>query len=339
MIIVSSVNLVSAEEYPEITDDIEFRYKWYKEVIVGDYYPKKDITTEDTIDEQNIQYGKYSDWKEEYCALSSNDYLIEKKTVVLYEKVYNGRYIMLENYYGNLDRDIKIYQNNKQIKFNIISTDEKQIKIDLNNHYMCQNLMFFIVSNTNYTISIYRDSDFRQEIISKEIQDEGILIPDKTWITEKTVFFKQNVEKEYQISDLMKELSRTNICRYREKYVYKYEIKKEYYDNNYHLYIDGYIKDAEDYKVFYKGNPTTNTIEIIQEKIVTIPQIEYIYIENEKDIQEIDSSQETKCLTKIKTEIIEKEIFKTPKKIYIIIISLVIIVIFLMVKLYKKYVE
>ena len=124
-------------------------------------------------------------------------------------------------------------------------------------------------------------------------------------------------------------------------------MKKEYYDDNYYknLNIDGYIKDEKDYKIFYKGKPLTitNTIEVIKEKIVKEPQIEYVYIEKEannieKNTEKKDPSKEMECLpeTKIEKQIIEKEILKIPKKIYFIISILTIIILLLIIKLFKK---
>ena len=48
LVIILSINTVNAEEIDEfeelkdITNNVEIRYKWYKEKITGDYYPLKD---------------------------------------------------------------------------------------------------------------------------------------------------------------------------------------------------------------------------------------------------------------------------------------------------------
>lgn len=347
MIIIIPFNLVKAEEYPEITNDIEIRYKWYKEVITGDYYPQKDIQEGDLIDSKNITYGKSSAWKEEYCDLSPDSYMLQKKVTINYRRVNNVRYVILENYSfnGEINKNIQIYQDNKLINYDVISNGANKLKIDLKKLYMCQTLVFFIHSNSKYKITLYADVNLTKEVVAKEIQDEKILIPDKTWITPKTVFTTEITSKEYVSSDLFLETSRTYKCSYKEKYIYKYEIQREYYDDNYHLNVDGYIKDAEDYKIYYKETPITNIIEITKEKIVKQPQIEYIYIPSENNIQETDSSKIKECPTQIKTQIktkietVEKETFKVPKIIYLIIIILILIIIFLSTKLYKKYVE
>lgn len=344
MIIVALFNYgyVKADEYPEITDDIEIRYKWYKEIVSseGEYYPLKDVTEEDKIDKNNIKYGPLRGiYTEENCSLPSEYYLIVPKYVGRYKKVYNASYVLIENV--NYDNNIKIYYENKLVNFNIISTEENKIKIDLKKEYLCDKLLFFVDNATNYKITLYRDSSFQKEIISKNIENEKISVPDKTWTDENTVFYTDVITQKLVESDLTKLISAKIHCSYQEIYVYKYEVTREYYDDNYHVNVEGYIKDVNDYKFFYKGEPIVNTVEIEKEKIIKEPQIEYIYIEKEND-----SSQETECLpetiteikTQVKKEIVEKEIFKIPIKIYIIIIMLILIIIFLSIKIFKKYV-
>ena len=333
--------IVSASEYSDITDDIEIRYKWYKEIITGgDYYPYKEITKNDQIDKNNIKYGPYSLWSEEYCELSEEFYNIDKKTLIIYHKLNDVRYVRIDNIQYN--NNVKIYGKNKLIDFKIISNEQNILKIDLKINYMCDDLLFYIEDCHNYQISLYSNNGFTDYIISKTVENEIITSPDKSWITDKTKFINYVVGIEYQNDELITQTDKHEVCRYREKYVYKYNIEKEYYDDNYHLNVDNYIKDKNDYKFFYKIEPIVNTIEIIQEKKVKEKEIEYVYIEVENDIKENDSSNENNCKkeiqTEIKTEIVEKEIFKIPKKIYIIIVLLIVVIIYLIVKVYKKYV-
>ena len=340
------INPVKANEYQDITEDIEIRYKWYKEVVEGDYYPIKEKQPDYLIDYTKLKYGNYSIWKNSYCDFSNENYLKESKTIRDYKKVRDTRYIKLENF--SFKNNIKIYQNNKLLDYKIISDDGSTVKIDLKKNYRSETIILNIENAQNYKITFYVDENFTKLVISKDVVNETLLIPDKTWITENTNYDRIFVEGIYDDNDLIWKMNEYDLCRVSEIYVYKYQIKKEYYDDNYHKNVDGYIKDENDYKVFYKGEPITNTIEIIQEKIVKEPQIEYIYIEKEnekndssKEIQEnleIDKPTKKDCLPEIQTEIIEKEILKIPKKIYIIISVLLLIIILLITKLYKKYV-
>ena len=325
LIISISINLVNAEEisktYPDVTDDIEIRYKWYKENISqkGDYYPLKDVTDTDKVDINNIKYIGGNVFKPQYCELPSEYYLKEEKYVRKYKKTYNAAYVLIEDV--NINDIVKIYKGNKEIKFNIISNENNQLKINLNNEYLCNELLFYVDTEDKYRISIYNDITFKRLIVSKEIENEKISIPDKTWITEETEFSEYITSQKYEKSDFTKLISEELSCSKKEKYVYKYDVTREYYDDNYHLNVDDYIKDENNYRLFYKGEPITitNRIEVTKEKIVKVPQIikepqiEYIYIEKENNepinnpSQEKDCSQETVKETKpeIKTKVIE----------------------------------
>ena len=337
--------MVHANEYPEITEDIEIRYKWYKEISTGDYFPSKDINNEDLIDKNNIRYGNYSEWKSSYCNLSAEYYEISTRKRYKYNKVENVRYIHIENF--EYKDNIKIYYENKILEYKIISQDNKEIKIELDHLYLPETLLFYIQNATNYKITLYRTILFDKEVLSKEIVNENILIPDKTWINNNSSFVETITGESYKDSDLTKKISSYDECRYREKYVYKYELERQYYDDNYYTNLEGYIKDISDYKFYYKGEPIINTIEIVQDKIIKEQQIEYVYVENKDKIEnnekkENDSSidktiiAESDCQPIVKKEIKIKEIVKIPKIIYIIVLILLVFIGLLIIKVLKK---
>lgn len=351
MIFISSIDFVYAKEYPEITNDIEIRYRWYKERVssAGKYVPKKELASTDIVNKNHYKTGSYSEWKEEYCNLSTENYEISRNKYITYKKIDNVKYIQIENI--TYDNNIKIFNNNQLINFEILSNEENKIKIKLDNFYLVENLMFYVDTSTNYKISIYSSVMFVETLLKKETTGEKFAIPDKSWIQENTRFNEIRTTDVYPNSVFTAKIKEENICRYRDILLYKYDIEREYYDNNYYLNLDGYIKDINDYKIFYKGEPITNTVEIITEKIIEVPkiikepQIKYVYVQEEKN-DEKDPSIKEECLpeiiketkTEIKQEIVEKEVEKIPKKIYIIIISLIIIILILFIKLYKKYV-
>lgn len=341
--IISSVSFVKADEYTEITENVEIRYKWYKEVIEGDYYPLKEELSGYLVDYNNYKYGDYSLWNKENCNLSDDYFSKEYRTFRTYQRIAKIRTVEFKNFIFN--DNVKIYFKDNLINYDVISNENNNLKIQLSYDYMCDDLTFYIEDAQNYTIYLYPNKRFENAVLSKTIKNEKFFMPDKTWITENTKYIKYDGNYYYEITDLTTQIDEYEVCRYREKYVYKYQVKKEYYDDNYYLNVDGYIKDTSDYKIFYKGEPITNTIEITKEKIVKEPQIEYIYVPSENEIQKNDSSKEkdktikTNCTPKIKTEIIEKEIFQIPKKIYIIIALLLLVILFLIIKLSKKYVD
>lgn len=353
LLIILSCSFVFAEEteekYIDVTKDSEIRYKWYKKTINenGDYYPMKDITEEDKVDQNNIKYVPNYIYSKKNCSLPSEYYLINKKYVKEY-KTYRATYIIIENI-SSID-DVKIYYNNEIIDFKIIDTDANKIKINLKKEYFCDKLKFKINTDKQYKITLYIDKLFEQKALEKEVDEITDLIPDKTWITKESEHIIYNTENTLKESDLTILLSKYETCNYNEKYIYAYKSNKEYYDDNYYtnLNIDGYVKDEKEYKIFYKGEPLTitNTIEVVKEKIVKVPQIEYVYIEkenndNKNNIEKNDPSEEFKCLpeTKIKTQFIEKIVSKIPKRIYFLILILIIVILFLLIKLYKKHVD
>lgn len=345
LIIITSIEIVKANEYPEITNDIEIRYKWYKETKEGDYYSIKENLPGYITDYNNYKYGDYSIWSKENCNLPDEFYLKEYKTFRIYDRIAKIKSIELNNFTYN--NNIKIYFKDKIIGYKVIFNENNVVRINLNSEYMCDNLIFYIEDAQNYTINLYVNNNFGIPILSKKITNEKFLIPNKTWITKDTQYTQYDGNVYYETTDLTRLIKEYQVCRYREKYYYRYQIKKEYYDDNYHVNVAGYIKDTSDYKLFYTKEPITNTIEITKEKIIKQPQIEYIYITNEKEMQKNDSSNENneiskknetidkKCLPKVETQIIEKEIFKTPKKLYIIIAVLLVIIVILI----KKYIK
>lgn len=341
MIMIVPLNLVKADTKKDITSDVEIRYKWYKEVKVGKYYPIKEKLDGYLTDDTKIQYGNSSDWSEDNCNLSSNHYFLQYKYRNTYRKVDNVRFVKLDNFTYN--NNIKIYQNNKPLEFTIKMEDSSVI-IDMKKDYMAETLTFYIKDASNYTITLYRNVHLVDVVLSKEIvSDDEVLIPDETWITKDTYYLTYYTYEDLKESGLTKRTKRSPVCSYQEIYIYRYKIEREYYDDDYHLDVPGYIKDVNDYQIYYDEKVITNVVEITNEKIIKEPKIEYIYIPREN--QKSDSSKITECIPKIKTEIktevktVEKEKEVIPKKVYILITILIFIVILLVVKLIKKNVE
>jgi hypothetical protein len=205
--------------------------------------------------------------------------------------------------------------------------------------------MFYVDSNSEYTIMLYEDLEFENQIISKTITDTKISIPDETWINENSRFYTYITSQYYKENALAKLISEKINCAYKEIYVYAYETKREYYDENYYTSIEGYIKDENDYKIFYTENQEIKIVEIINEKVVEVPRIEYIYLENiqqstdSSDIKTCTPNTITETIIETKTETIEKESFKIPIQVYIVLIILFIIIVILLINRHTKNVE
>lgn len=334
-------NDVKAEEqiYKDITEDVEVRYKWYKEIISeeGEYYPLRKITPNDKYDKNNIKYVSSSRVNEAFCSYSEEFYKLEKKEYRIYKKLYDAEYVVIENIAPQTN--IQIYYKNIMLNYKIVSQDDNKLVLYLNMPRLCDRLLFYVDNSNNYKISLYKDSELQQIIISKEFENQKISIPDYTWTINESSYYETSISlAQYEESSLTTLIQEKTMCGYSEKYVYKYNVEKEYYDD-YHTYVEGYIKDIDDYRYYYKDEPIiiNNTIEVIKEKIKEVPKIEYVYLEKEVTKEENHNGCLKEIQTKIETKIIEKEISKIPGKIYILIsILFMIIIIFVIKEIVKK---
>lgn len=343
------------EELKDITSNVEIRYKWYKEKITGDYYPLKDEQIGYIVDMNKIKPGSVGTWSSYNCGLPQNHYFLEYDFQMTYECVKDIRFVEIKGI--TYDNNIKIYYQNEPIDYQIVTNKENLIVINLIIKYRPDTLIFYIDTDKEYQITLYTDQYLTTPILTKKISSNVPIIPDETWKTSTTSYEKHYTTDEYKETTLTKRKKKSQICRATEIVAYKYKVEREYYDDNYHTYVEGYIKDETDYKLFYKEEPIINTIEITKEitkeKIVKQPQIQYIYLPSKNEIQKIDSSkniennniEKKECTPQIKTEIktefvpVEKYLFKIPKKVYIIITILILVIVLLLIKLYKKYVD
>lgn len=334
-------NPVKAEEqkYKDVTEDIEIRYKWYKEIIDdnGKYYPLRKITSEDKYDKNNYKFVRSVSVNTETCSYPNEFYLIEKIDYNKYKKTYDAKTVIIENI--EPQTEIKIHYENRILNYKIISHENNTMIIDLNGEKLCDRLMFYINTDNKYKISLYKDKEHEEIIIAKEFENQKISIPNIAWVLPETQFeYTAYTEILYNTSSLTEIIGSKVMCASYEKHVYKYNVKKEYYDNNYHTYVEGYIKDENDYRMYYKGEPLVinNTIEIIKEKIKEVPKIEYIYLEKEVNNIELPKECKKEIQTKIETKIIEKKIKEIPKKIYLIVAVLILIITILLIKDFVK---
>ena len=339
IISIISINKVNANELKsiDITNDIEIKYKWYKENISeeGTYYPLRKIKNEDIYDKNNYKFVKLTSISEEACSYSNEFYLISPKKFKKYRKTHDAKIVVIENI--EPETNVEIHYENRVLNFDIISHENKVMVINLKSEFLCDRLMFYIDTNNKYKISLYRDAKLEQIILAKELENQKISIPDSTWKLAETIMHKTGyTEREYVTSTLTEIIGQITMCEVSEKYVYKYNYTKEYYDDEYHTYVEGYIKDEQDYRIYYNQEPIviTNVIEIPKETIVEVPKIEYIYIEKELEIEEKEPTQECpkEIHTNIETQIIERKIKIIPTKVYIVITILFLIIISLIIK-------
>ena len=315
-------------------------YKWYKEEkIEGLFYPKEEKLIGYLEDENNIQYGEYSEWNNNYCYYSKDYYILEEKNITTYDELLETKYIILRSLYniGTSDdfKIIKIYYDNTELDYTINEYSAYTIELELDKEYDTGKLEFYIDTNDiRYFILLYNDSELKKLVISYSVvprHDGKKLIWNEDWISEVSSYKEKETEETIEESKTIKNIRTEKKCRVREINTYRYKINKIYYDNEYHLYIDGYIPDITDSIIYYYNNE----IEQENKSKETNNFILQNEIKNQKEV--IKNTSFSQSISKIITKDIIKK--KTSKKTYILIIILIIIIIFETVKIIRKKVD
>jgi len=353
LIFTLGIGNVYAKELNNITNQSQIKYKWYKEEFVdGMYYPKKDKLNGYVEDITNIKYSDYSVWNKEYCNYSLENYILDKKTKYIYQIVSGTKYIKLENISHKDINEIQIFYRKNLLNYEIIENTEEIIKIELNNFYETNDLWFYIDTDKEYDIVLSGYKDYSTTNLSKHIKQEKFLLPDKTWLTEKTMYATHYTEIPLITTDFIKLKNSETICRVKEIETYRYKINKIYFDDNYYTFIENYLPDKNDYIIEYNGQIPKETITIT--KTETIKEKEYIYLENSeiqqneqlniiKQETEIKNNEQSESKPIIETKYVEKEVLKeikkVPKTIYVVILFLLLIIITETIVIIKKKVE
>ena len=340
-------NNVYAQNNEITKEDINIKYKWYKEEVVdslfyrkGDYlegYLEKDTYTKD---------GNYSKWNTSFCSYSKKNYIIESRIVHTYTLLEATRYIKFINLYKeDIDR-IHIYSERNIVNFNLKEETQDGIIIELEESKTTSILWFYIDLEKDYSMELSYFSDFSSITLSKNISNTKLLLPDSTWINSKTHFLTIITTNTITTNDFIKETSRKTECRVKSIETYRYKVEKKYYDDNYYEYLEGYIPDISDYIVEYKGELPTNKIEIEKKVENVIKEKEYIYLHNteyiniENQIQEKIKSKSYKTSSS-ELKIINKD-SSNKTNIYILLILLILIIslsIINIINIFKKNVD
>ena len=331
---------VSANE----TNDIEIKYKWYKEEIEESFYhPKSEKLSGYLEDEKNIQYGEYSEWNLKYCDYSKENYLIEEKNITTYERIAKTKYIKIEflkvngKYCENCVKNLQIYHGKKQITHKIIEQTDEYMYLELPEEYDPSEIWFYFNIEHKFKVILLKSLNLDEVTLTYTTAARKIFIPDKNWIYFKAIYTKEVTEELFEPDDFVRNVKVERKCRVREINTYRYKLNKRYYDDNYHSFIENYIPDINDYVAKYPSNLPSNTIEITKIIEDTKYQKEYVYIDEPKE----EIKPEIKELEKIiyKTKYIDKIINKIPTKIYLLITILILLIIVLIIKLFKKRVD
>ena len=341
---------VKAEESINISSNSTIKYKWYIEEKVDERYSAKGYSSDEYYEDvDKVKYGESSPCSENYCRFSNVTYDVSKRVETIYYHVADTKYIKITNFTPN--DSIRIFTNAKEIEYKVERSKTNEIIIDLLNSYRVETLLFYI--NMNQPGSMYLSSDETfdnsMSLYHHINENEIILIPDKTWIYEKTKYYKTPLKDNEKVNDFMTFEGFKTVCSVRNIYTYRYKINKKYYDDDYHEYVEGYIPDLNDYYIEYHGEFPTKLVNITNTIKEIVPIKEYIYVSpnnenknnenNENNHKDIQISQDKIVETKyIENEVIKK-VDVIPQKIYIVIIILALLSIIEFIILIKKKVE
>lgn len=344
--IILLITRVSADNNKDIS---RIEYKWYKEEKIEElFYPKKDNLSGYLEDENKIKYGNYSKWDNQYCENPKEYYQIEEKTIYKYEELLKTKYIKLESLYniGTSDdfKTIKIFYENSELNYTIIQKDTYLITIELEKEYETDKIKLYIDTDVRYFVYLFNDSEFNKQIVSYSViprHDGKELIWNEKWISQKSTYEEKTSENKINDSKSIKNIIEERICRVREIKTYRYKTKREYYDDKYHIFIEGYLPDIQNSVIYYNDNSKKEITKqpTNQQNDTTINSLE-------KETKELILKEEVdnrilKNNEKIiyKTEYVDKIISKIPLKIYLILIILIIIIVFETIKIISKKVD
>ena len=327
----------------DITNQVDIKYKWYKQTKeTGFYYPKKDKLPDYLEDELDFKYGEYSDWNILYCSYSKENYLIEEKEITTYDKLVKTKYVKLSINYGyncpemTCFNDIRVFSGKKSVNFNIIKKDPDLKILELYEPIDITDLWFYISTDVNYFI--YATDDIRNIHnnlgygVNGKASDK-IIIPYKNWLLTNARYYSEQTDEIVNESPFIKNIVKTKTCRVREINTYRYKIRKEYYDNLYHSYIENYFPDINDHYVTYNDNYHQD-----DPPQITASEKEYVYVSAKNEEQNL-SDNEYQCINQGKIIYKQKFLNKIPRYIYSIIILLIIITIIELIIIIKKKVD
>lgn len=331
----------------DFANNLKIKYKWYKlERVDGTYHIRGEELDGYLEDETNITYGNFTGWSNTLCYLSGDSrYDLDSKFVHIYSIPANTRYIRITDYKDI--KSLKVYTLTTSIEYDYLKNTKDEILIDLKNEYSTETIWVNIDTDNPFSVSfLYKINPDKYSAYKKISTGGGVLIPDKTWIENNITYQSYSTENKIADTDLKVFIKSYISCRYREIKTYRYKLEKQYYDDDYHEYVEGYIPDTSSYLVEYTGDIPEKTKEVIKVVTKEVKVPEYIKLSDDttKDKDPIDDTSlgdDTSALEPIiKTQYVEnevvREVYKIPKKIYILIVIFVITIIFELLIIRKK---
>ena len=267
--------------------EMEYRYKWYKSQKVGRHFDVgENHTGYPYTDGKKLILKGFSKWQAPCTTIDPNKNLIEWKNTYAYSRVEDVEYITISYTSYDIDfEEIKILYDEKETNFtirkcpsctngNISLRKNDKIIINFGKPLDISKLSFHFKTSSesekHYYITLSTDKDAKRICARKQLTTSmHDYTPDKSWLTRTTRTPYQPSDTEVTPTDFVFNNGKMDFCRYVPYSVYWYRINKVYYSNLY--YKDSptddadYIKDEENYKVYYRYK-ISSKIEEIEDK-------------------------------------------------------------------------
>ena len=268
--------------------DVEKRYRWYKEVRDGDYVKVGDDGYQ-YVDYSNYTLTDFSDWDNGIID-SNDDKIVETRTKYRAKKVKPINKFLIGQFDVNGGStnvsSIKIYYEDSEIDYNILYLDKKTdigvsenlfLYIELGDYYYLSDLTVEITSTefdrvNSFSVYALRSTDIDYVddiyyIYEFSGNDNNVLKLSSSDFVMRNPSYEEEVILDnigdtayYDVVDIINEY------RYQDKLYYSYNIKREYVDG-YYKNLDGYLRDDNDYKLYYRYR-NRDRIDIANEIII-----------------------------------------------------------------------
>lgn len=268
----SDYTLEKQEPSELVNVEVERRYRFYKDEIIGEYRSYLDNNSSfEFIDLNNKKESSFSGWSD--IEPIEEDYRsIESKTVYKVKRPKPIRYIFFVN---TLDTtlqlsDIEVYYLEQKIDYDLYFDNADKdlsiynggyVRLDLKNYYDLKDITIKIkiidFNNTReFIVTVSREAEFdffKHTYFSTNIKNNNsnnILINKKNWVR-AFAEYEDEVVLDYNPNEPLSEITEVKFYRYKDPLFYFYNIERKYLDGYFKNY-DNLIKDENDYKDYYR---------------------------------------------------------------------------------------
>lgn len=244
----------------------EERYKFYKEIIEGEYILKGEQNNKYSYeDRENIIYSEYTSLKDE-C--DEAIYLDTKQVKVYpFQKIRRTRYLEISNMSNDIViNNLEVFNEQEKIAFVMKDRQYDPVKkiskndsilIDLAKEYITKKITLSL--NTDNQEFISYDLKFMDDDGDVSLKIEGNTDQNLYYIGDYIVDSSYLLPISYAFERLEGDdetivLEEKEMCQERKIFTYRFNKKRVYYDDEYHVSISdpSYIKSLQESKIFYK---------------------------------------------------------------------------------------